>query len=137
MAHCGYSESIYVFSGVTENGLSTSFDMFNLTSNTWTSLYSYSYESPYLRSSAIMFQYQSHYIYLVGGLTDYGPINDIWRYSINLQLVFTIQWENINYSGHLPRLFLAGHTAIYENFLLYIYIYGGKSVGSVSNELYM
>ena len=90
MAHCGYSESIYVFSGVTENGLSTSFDMFNLTSNTWTSLYSYSYESPYLRSSAIMFQYQSHYIYLVGGLTDYGPINDIWRYSINLQLVFTI-----------------------------------------------
>ena len=90
MTYCPFSDTLYIYSGFTVNGLSKSFDMYNLTSNTWTSIETSSYKSPYLRSSAIFFKHHFQSIYLVAGLTDYGPMNDIWRYSIDLDLVFYI-----------------------------------------------
>jgi hypothetical protein len=136
--YCGYSKTILVFSGQTDDGFSSSFDLYNATTKIWEQIEVDNELAPEPRHSMIFMRdpYHSSF-YVFGGITKIGPTNSMWRYHLYEKTVINIQWQKVSYIGTAPKLFSSGFISAFEGIEKILYIYGGQTENSVSNSLYM
>ncbi|OMJ68569.1 hypothetical protein SteCoe_33937 [Stentor coeruleus] len=130
--YCGYSKSILVFSGQTDDGFSSSFDLYNSTTGKWEHVEIDNELIPEPRHSMIYMRDPYHYFfYIFGGITNIGPTNSMWRYHL-----YEKTWKKVNYIGIVPKLFSSGFISAFEGIEKILYIYGGQTENAVSNSLY-
>lgn len=66
----------------------------------------------------------SNTLYVFGGKTGRGPVNDMWKFDL-----LTLKWHQIEFSGdNPPAMSFFGYHKVVEDDDLMFYVYGGTSI---------
>ena len=75
------SESLLIFGGFNDLGNYNSLDTFSLAQAEWKRIEIFSSEIPRARHGSSCMIYNAS-LYIIGGISDEGPLNDIWQFDL-------------------------------------------------------
>jgi hypothetical protein len=117
----------YIYGGRSEV-LHDDFWEFDLTTQTWEEIHPASFMNPGPRAGAfITVLEESRQVVLFGGISESGPISDVWIYELDSEVVIFIQWQLATTKGKIPaRGYYRSVCDFVHEGKHYIAVYGGK-----------